>query len=119
LNANDINELPADLFSRCSKVYRSKSDSMTLDGNCFINHVSNFFKVIAKRCEEGSVILSLILSFGDREQAFGGNTALTSAMLNRLSHHFHVIQIRGDKYHMKEKTTLTQLGLSTEHSPTR
>jgi hypothetical protein len=55
-----------------------------------------FFQVVAKRYEQGSVILTSNLSFGDREETFDGNAALTSAMLDRLLHHAHVIQIRGE-----------------------
>jgi DNA replication protein DnaC len=62
-----------------------------------------FFQVIAKRYETGSVILTSNLSFGEWEQTFGGNSALTSAMLDRLLHHAHVIQIRGDSYRLKDK----------------
>lgn len=62
-----------------------------------------FFQVIAKRYEEGSVILTSNLSFGEWEQAFGGNTALTSARRDRLLQHAHVIQIRGGSYRLKEK----------------
>ena len=62
-----------------------------------------FFQVIAERYEKGSVILTSNLSFGEWEQVFGGNTALTSAMLDRLLHHSHVIQIWGDSYRIKEK----------------
>jgi DNA replication protein DnaC len=62
-----------------------------------------FFQVIAKRYETGSVILTSNLSFGEWEQVFGGNTALTSAMLDRLLHHAHVIQMRGDSYRLKDK----------------
>ena len=40
---------------------------------------------------------------GEWEQAFGGNTALTSATLDRLLHHAHVVQIRGDSYRLKDK----------------
>lgn len=69
-----------------------------------------FFQVIAKRYESGSVILTSNLSFGEWEQAFGGNTALTSAMLDRLLHHAHVIQIRGDSYRLKEKRRAGVLG---------
>jgi len=48
--------------------------------------------VVAKRYEQGSLILTANLSFGQWAQAFvGGNTALTSAMLDRLLHHAHVI----------------------------
>lgn len=69
-----------------------------------------FFQVIAKRYEAGSVILTSNLSFGEWEQSFGGNTALTSAMLDRLLHHAHVIQIRGDSYRLKEKRKAGVLG---------
>ena len=62
-----------------------------------------FFQVVAERYERGSVILTSNLSFGEWEKVFGGNTALTSAMLDRLLHHSHVIQIRGDSYRLKDK----------------
>jgi len=62
-----------------------------------------FFQVIAKRYESGSVILTSNLSFGEWELTFGGNAALTSAMLDRLLHHSHLIQIRGDSYRLKGK----------------
>ena len=61
-----------------------------------------FFQVVAKRYEHGSVILTSNLSFGDWEETFGGNAALTSAMLDRLLHHAHVIQIRGDSYRLRQ-----------------
>jgi len=62
-----------------------------------------FFQVIAKRYESGSIILTSNLSFGEWEATFNGNTALTSAMLDRLLHHSHVIQIRGESYRLKDK----------------
>lgn len=61
-----------------------------------------FFQVVAKRYEQGSVILTSNLSFGDWEETFDGNAALTSAMLDRLLHHAHVIQIRGDSYRLRQ-----------------
>jgi len=61
-----------------------------------------FFQVVAKRYEHGSVILTSNLSFGDWEETFDGNAALTSAMLDRLLHHAHVIQIRGDSYRLRQ-----------------
>lgn len=61
-----------------------------------------FFQVVAKRYEQGSVILTSNLSFGDWEEVFDGNAALTSAMLDRLLHHAHVIQIRGDSYRLRQ-----------------
>jgi len=62
-----------------------------------------FFQVIAKRYESGSVILTSNLSFGDWQENFANDAALTGAMLDRLLHHAHVIQIRGDSYRLKEK----------------
>ena len=61
-----------------------------------------FFQVIAKRYEQGSVILTSNLSFGDWDQSFDDNAALTSAMLDRLLHHAHVIQIRGESYRLRD-----------------
>ncbi|MGB7213647.1 MAG: IS21-like element helper ATPase IstB [Gammaproteobacteria bacterium] len=61
-----------------------------------------FFQVVAKRYEQGSMVLTSNLSFGDWEQTFDGNAALTSAMLDRLLHHAHVIQIRGDSYRLRQ-----------------
>jgi len=62
-----------------------------------------FFQVIVKRYEKGSIILTSNLSFGQWDETFSGNTALTSAMLDRILHHSHVIQIKGDSYRLKEK----------------
>ncbi len=73
-----------------------------------------FFQVIAKRYETGSVILTSNLSFGEWEQTFGGNAALTSAMLDRLLHHSHVIQIRGDSYRLKDKRKAGIIRKTTE-----
>ena len=61
-----------------------------------------FFQVIVKRYEKGSVILTSNLSFGQWDQTFTGNTALTSAMLYRILHHLHVIQIKGDSHQLKD-----------------
>ncbi len=44
---------------------------------------------------KGSIILTPNLSFGQWDETFAGNTALMSAMLDRILHHSHVIQIKG------------------------
>lgn len=36
------------------------------------------------------------LGFGAWDQAFAGDRVLTAAMLDRLLHHSHVVQIQGD-----------------------
>jgi len=61
------------------------------------------FEVVAKRYEKGSIILTSNLPFGQWGQALANDTALTSAMLDRLLHHSHVLQIKGESYRLKEK----------------
>jgi len=67
------------------------------------NQANLFFQVVAKRYEHGSIILTSNLSFGEWDETFAGNSALTAAMLDRLLHHAHVIQIKGDSYRLKDK----------------
>ena len=43
------------------------------------------------------------LSFGAWDQAFAGDRVLTAAMLDRLLHHSHVVQIQGESYRLKDK----------------
>lgn len=63
----------------------------------------HFFQIIAKRYESGSTILTSNLNFGQWDQAFGKDSILTAAMLDRLLHHAHVIAIQGESYRLKEK----------------
>ena len=59
--------------------------------------------MIAKRNETGSVIVTTNLSFGQWSKAFNNDNALTVALLDRLLHHSHIIQIKGDIYRLIEK----------------
>jgi DNA replication protein DnaC len=42
------------------------------------------------------MILTSNLPFGQWDQTFAGDAALTSAMLDRILHHSHVVQIKGE-----------------------
>lgn len=64
---------------------------------------NDFFQVVAKRYEKGSLILTSNLNFGQWGQAFAHDTALTAAMLDRLLHHAQVVKIQGDSYRLKDK----------------
>lgn len=55
-----------------------------------------FFQVIASRYEKGSIIMTSNLSFGQWENTLAGDVALTSALLDRLLHHSHIVQIKTD-----------------------
>lgn len=61
------------------------------------------FDVVAKRYEKGSLILTSNLPFGQWRQTFANDNALTSAMLDRILHHSHIVQIKGESYRLKEK----------------
>lgn len=80
------------------------------------NQASLFFQVIAKRYEHGSIILTSNLSFGQWDKTFSGNAALTAAMLDRLLHHAHIVQIKGDSYRLKDKRKAGLLPPENERS---
>jgi hypothetical protein len=58
---------------------------------------------VARHQPEYAVILTSNLVFGQWDQTFAGDTALTAALLDRLLHHSHVITIKGDSYRLKDK----------------
>ena len=62
-----------------------------------------FFNVIAKRYENGSIILTSNLPFSQSAGAFADDASLTAAMLDRLLHHCHVIQLSGESYRLRNK----------------
>lgn len=62
-----------------------------------------FFQVIAKRYERGAMILTSNLPFTQWATTFADDTTLTAAMLDRLLHHAHIINLQGDSYRLKDK----------------
>ena len=62
-----------------------------------------FFNVVAKRYERGSMILTSNLPFTQWATAFADDQTLTAAMLDRLLHHAHIVQIGGESYRLKDK----------------
>lgn len=62
-----------------------------------------FFQVVAKRYEKGSMIVTSNLPFGQWDQAFAGDQALTAALFDRLLHHSHAQRIKGESYRLKDK----------------
>lgn len=62
-----------------------------------------FFNVVAKRYERGSMILTSNLPFAQWHGAFAEDQTLTAAMLDRLLHHGHIVQIAGESYRLKNK----------------
>lgn len=64
---------------------------------------NHFFQVVAKRYERGSIIVTSNLPFSQWHTAFAQDATLTAAMLDRLLHHSHLLQIQGESYRLKEK----------------
>jgi DNA replication protein DnaC len=64
---------------------------------------NHFFQIISKRYEKGSTILTSNLVFSKWTQIFAGDKIVTTAILDRVLHHSHIINIQGDSYRLKEK----------------
>ena len=70
-----------------------------------------FFQLIARRYERGSILLTSNLPFANWGDLLG-DPILATAVLDRLLHHSHIFNIKGESYRLKEKRKaglLTQL----------
>ena len=72
------------------------------------------FQVVSKRYERGSIVMTSNKGFRDWGEVFAGDPVIASALLDRLLHHSHVINIRGESYRLKEKR---EAGLFTHSLP--
>ena len=64
-----------------------------------------------RRDKRGSLILTSNKGFADWGELLG-DTVIATAILDRLLHHSHVLNIRGESYRLKDKR---QAGLLTSH----
>lgn len=65
-----------------------------------------FFHVISARYERGSMVMTSNKSFGEWGELLG-DRVLATAVLDRLLHHAHILNIRGNSYRMKGKLPLS------------
>ena len=70
-----------------------------------------FFSLVSARYERGSIILTSNKGFADWGELLG-DTVIATAILDRLLHHSHVINICGESYRLKDKR---QSSLLTSH----
>jgi len=69
-----------------------------------------FFRLVARRYERASLIITSNKSFIDWGEVFG-DQVLATAILDRLLHHSSTINIKGESFRLKEKR---RAGLTTQ-----
>jgi DNA replication protein DnaC len=62
------------------------------------------FELISQRYERGSVLITTNLPFDEWPDVFGSER-LTGALLDRLTHHVHILEMNGDSYRLKQSKT--------------
>lgn len=61
------------------------------------------FEVFSQRYERGSTIVTSNLPFDEWTTTFGSER-LTGALLDRLTHHVHILEMNGESYRLKQST---------------
>jgi len=59
------------------------------------------FEVISQRYERGSIIITSNLPFDEWTEVFGSER-LTGAILDRLTHHVHILELNGESYRLNQ-----------------
>jgi DNA replication protein DnaC len=59
------------------------------------------FEVFSQRYERGSVLVTSNLPFDEWTEIFGSER-LTGALLDRLTHHVHILEMNGESYRLKQ-----------------
>ena len=63
--------------------------------------VELLFRVFADRYERGSMLITTNLPFSEWNQIFQGER-MTAALLDRLTHHCHILEMNGESYRFRE-----------------
>lgn len=74
-----------------------------------------FFQIVNKKYEQGSIIITSNLSFTKWKEILNNDEALTTAILDRLIHHSHIVNISGESYRLKEKRKAGLLDLAMKN----
>ena len=64
------------------------------------------FEVFSQRYERGSILVTTNLPFDEWADMFGSER-LTGALLDRLTHHVHIIEMNGDSYRLRQSSRVT------------
>ncbi len=66
------------------------------------------FEVFSQRYERGSTIVTSNLPFDEWTSTFGSER-LTGALLDRLTHHVHILEMNGESYRLKHSRKHKQI----------
>lgn len=72
-----------------------------------------FFQIVNRKYELGSIIITSNLSFTKWKEVLNNDEALTAAILDRLIHHSHLINVTGESYRLKQKREAGLLNISS------
>ncbi len=75
----------------------------------------NLFSFFSQCYERTSIIVTSNLPFSEWPQIFGGDERLAGALLDRLTHKVHVIEVKGDSYRLKDSLRQHQKGVNDDH----
>ncbi len=66
-----------------------------------------FFQLMSRRYEHASTVLTSNKSFEEWGEIIG-DEVMAAALIDRILHHCHLVNIRGNSYRMREHTELWQ-----------
>ena len=74
------------------------------------------FETFSQRYERGSALVTSNLPFDEWTEVFGSER-LTGALLDRLTHHVHILEMNGDSYRLKQSRRKRTPPQTAEPSP--
>jgi DNA replication protein DnaC len=75
------------------------------------------FEVFSRRYERGSVLVTGNLPFDEWTSVFGSER-LTGALLDRLTHHVHILEMNGESYRLKTSRRRQRQHATSDQLPT-
>src|SRR5205823_6758543 len=77
-----------------------------------------FFQLMTRRYQHASTVLTSNKGFEEWGDIFGDDV-MAAALIDRLVHHCHIVNIRGNSYRMRQHTELHRALGAPRHPPAR